>query len=129
MNPKSINRYRRIHPRYCHPSAPTKPPTIPPATTPQRARVGFQALFGLHIGCGQQQAVLKDKNVPTGLVIKFFGQSGGGAVFVGGALNGLNSRLAGTPALVVEMCDGAEGPTVMLEKWFGKGVGGSVMGR
>ncbi|MCJ1476436.1 hypothetical protein MMC13_005102 [Lambiella insularis] len=67
--------------------------------TPERLWIGYQALFGLGIGLGQQQAglaaqtVLKDKDVPTGVAIKFFGQGLGGAVFMSVAQNVLSDQL------------------------------------
>lgn len=68
-------------------------------TTPSSSWIGYQVLFGLGIGLGQQQAglaaqtVLPDKDVPTGVAVKFFAQGLGGAVFVSVAQNVLSTKL------------------------------------
>ncbi|KAH7360648.1 major facilitator superfamily domain-containing protein [Rhexocercosporidium sp. MPI-PUGE-AT-0058] len=63
------------------------------------AWIGFQVCFGFGIGLGQQQAglaaqtVLPSKDVPTGVALKFFGQSLGGAIFVTIGQSVLSNRL------------------------------------
>jgi MFS family permease len=62
--------------------------------------IGYQVIFGFGMGLGQQQAglaaqaVLPKEDVATGVSLKFFGQTLGGAVFVAIAQNVLNNRLA-----------------------------------
>ncbi|MCJ1399120.1 hypothetical protein MMC11_002322 [Xylographa trunciseda] len=68
-------------------------------STPEPLWIGYQVVFGFGVGLGQQQAglaaqtVLADKDVPTGVAIKFFGQALGSAVFVSVAQNVLSNRL------------------------------------
>lgn len=63
------------------------------------AWIGFQVCFGFGIGLGQQQTglaaqtVLPSKDVPTGVSLKFFGQSLGGAIFVTVGQSVLSNRL------------------------------------
>ncbi|MCJ1391433.1 hypothetical protein MMC18_004297 [Xylographa bjoerkii] len=76
-------------------------------STPEALWIGYQVVFGFGVGLGQQQAglaaqtVLADKDVPTGVAIKFFGQALGSAVFVSVAQNVLSNQLivglAGVP--------------------------------
>jgi MFS family permease len=77
--------------------------------TPQPVWIGYQFLFGFGVGMGQQQAglaaqtILKERDVPTGVAIKFFGQMLGGAVFASVGQNVLSTelvkRLSGLPGL------------------------------
>ena len=67
--------------------------------TTEAVWIGYQVLFGFGMGLGQQQAglaaqaVLPKEDVATGVSLKFFGQTLGGAVFVAVAQNVLNNRL------------------------------------
>ena len=61
--------------------------------------IGYQALYGIGLGLGSQQAslatqvVLARKDVPTGSSLIFFAQSLGGSIAVSIASNVFNSRL------------------------------------
>jgi MFS family permease len=67
--------------------------------TSEAVWIGYQVVFGFGMGLGQQQAglaaqaVLPKEDVATGVSLKFFGQTLGGAVFVAVAQNVLNNRL------------------------------------
>jgi MFS family permease len=80
------------------------------STTSDKAHwIGYQVLFGYGVGLGQQQSgmaaqvVLPEKDVPTGISLKFFGQQLGGAIFVSVAQNvfsnGLVSGLKNYPSI------------------------------
>ena len=62
--------------------------------------IGYQALYGLGLGLGQQQAsvaaqkVLARKDVPTGASLMMFCQTLGGAVFISVGNNLFDSKLA-----------------------------------
>ncbi|KAL6715350.1 hypothetical protein ACLMJK_007616 [Lecanora helva] len=61
--------------------------------------IGYQVLFGLGLGLGQQQAavaaqtVLAKKDVPTGVSLMMFSQTMGGAVFLSVANNLFDNKL------------------------------------
>ena len=61
--------------------------------------IGYQVLFGVGLGIGQQhgslaaQTVLAKKDVPTGISLMFLCQMLGGAIFVSVGENVLNSHL------------------------------------
>jgi hypothetical protein len=67
--------------------------------SPKSVWIGFQIIFGFGIGLGQQQAglaaqtVLPSKDVSTGVALKFFGQSLGGAIFVSVGQSVLSNKL------------------------------------
>jgi len=67
--------------------------------SPKAVWIGFQICFGFGIGLGQQQAglaaqtVLPSKDVSTGVALKFFGQSLGGAIFVTVGQSVLSNKL------------------------------------
>lgn len=67
--------------------------------SPRAVWIDFQVIFGFGIGLGQQQAglaaqtVLPSKDVSTGVALKFFGQSLGGAIFVTVGQSVLSNKL------------------------------------
>jgi len=67
--------------------------------SPRAVWIGYQICFGFGIGLGQQQAglaaqtVLPSKDVSTGVALKFFGQSLGGAIFVTVGQSVLSNKL------------------------------------
>ena len=69
-------------------------------TTRHAHWIGYQALFGLGLGLGQQQAsvaaqtVLAKKDVPTGASLMMFSQTLGGAVFLSVGNNLFDMKLA-----------------------------------
>jgi len=68
--------------------------------TREGIRIGYQVIFGFGMELGQQQAglaaqaVLPKEDAATGVNLKFFRQTLGGAVFIAVAQNILNNRLA-----------------------------------
>ncbi|KAI9810458.1 MAG: hypothetical protein M1827_006234 [Pycnora praestabilis] len=62
--------------------------------------IGYQVVFGLGLGMGMQQsglaaqAVLKGRDVPTGVSLMFFMQTLGGAIFVSVGQNIFSNKLA-----------------------------------
>jgi EmrB/QacA subfamily drug resistance transporter len=68
--------------------------------TGHSAYIGYQALFGLGLGQGMQQAnlaaqtVLKQKDVSTGASLMFFSMTLGGSIFISLAENVFTNRLA-----------------------------------
>jgi len=67
--------------------------------TAHPAWIGYQALFGIGIGMGMQQpliavqAVLKQRDIPTGTAIIIFSQTLGGALSISIAQNVFNNQL------------------------------------
>ncbi|MCJ1458965.1 hypothetical protein MMC28_009342 [Mycoblastus sanguinarius] len=68
--------------------------------------IGYQALFGLGLGLGQQQAsvaaqtILARKDVPTGVSLMMFCQTLGGAVFLSVGNNLFDAKLASGLAII-----------------------------
>ncbi|KAK4502565.1 hypothetical protein PRZ48_005991 [Zasmidium cellare] len=68
-------------------------------STPSSQWIGYQILVGLGIGAGMQQGnlgaqtVLQRKDVPTGVVMMFFVQQLGGAIFVSVGQNSFDNYL------------------------------------